>query len=68
MLWLLQSLLGVIKNPVNLAVSTVFSDESHRIKRSLGGSYSVSMAVASCRAWDPDLNDWIELGTVVNYF
>ncbi len=45
-----------------------FSGTSDRRKRSAGGSYSVSMAVASCRAWDPDLNDWIELGTVVGAF
>ncbi len=46
----------------------MLSGSSNRRKRSTGGGYSVSVAVASCRAWDPDINDWIELGTVVCTF
>ena len=55
-------------NFLSSRVYMTFSGTSDRRKRSAGGSYSVSMAVASCRAWDPDLNDWIELGTVVGAF
>ena len=43
----------------------VHLDDSARMKRAASGGFSVSMAVASCRAWDPDVGDWIDLGAVV---
>ena len=41
-----------------------------RKKRSAGAVNNVTMtmgvAQTSCRAWDPDLNDWVELGNIVS--
>ncbi len=38
-----------------------------RRKRASAGNFSISLGVAACRALDPDIGNWIELGDVVSH-
>ncbi len=48
-----------------LFIVTLKGNSSREKRSAAAGNFSLSMAVSSCRVWDPDINDWIELGDVV---